>query len=238
MVLFGFPSIFFLTKRYVEGYSKVSLTGMKNTIQQRWINGGIIFLLIWILPLSAFCEEASIKSVSVQGDNGAWKVGFLVENCFTQKMDEAFQTGIKTVFTFNLNLYQKRKWWRDRKLTSVQFHHSIQYDPIRAEYQVTLDENGSSRMTSDLEEGKRWMAKVEDIDLQPSSQLKPGIPVELRIKAELNPVKLPFHLEYLFFFVSFWDFETDWHVEPLPPLTSSPSFPKGGKEDRNGNRED
>jgi hypothetical protein len=190
---------------------------MKHGIKKRWLVGGLTFFLIWILHLSAFCEEAYIKGVDVQGNNGVWKVSFLVENCFTEAMDEALQTGIKTDFIFYLNLYQTRKWWKDRKLGSMQFQHSIQYDPIRAEYRVTLEENGSSRVTSDLEEGKRWMAKVEGVEVRPSSQPKAGIPIELRIKAELNPVKLPFPLEYLFFFVSLWDFETKWHVEPLPP---------------------
>jgi len=102
-------------------------------------------------------------------------------------------------------------------VASMEFHHTIQYDPIRGEYLVTLEENRSSHVTSNLEEAKRWMAKVEEVEVRPSSQLKPGIPTELRIKAELVPVKLPFHLEYLFFFVSLWDFETKWHIEPLPP---------------------
>jgi hypothetical protein len=190
---------------------------MKFRVQKKWLVGGLTFFLIWILPLSAFCEEAYIKGVDVQGNNGVWKVSFLVENCFTEAMNEALQTGIKTDFIFYLNLYQKRKWWRDRKLASMQFHHSIQYDPIRAEYHVTLEENGSSQVTCDLEEGKRWMAKVEGVELRLSSQPKTGIPIELRIKAELNPIKLPFPLEYLFFFVSLWDFETKWHIEPLSP---------------------
>jgi hypothetical protein len=193
---------------------------MKFDIKNRWVVGGFAFFFIWTFPLSALCQEgpkASIKDVSAKGTNGVWKVGFFVESCFTEKMDEAIRTGIKTVFTFYLNLYQKRKLWRDRKVASMEFHHTIQYDPIRGEYLVTLEENRFSRMTSNLEEAKRWMAKVEEVEVRPSSQLKPGIPTELRIKAELDPVKLPFHLEYLFFFVSLWDFETKWHVEPLPP---------------------
>ena len=190
---------------------------MKHGNKNRWVVGGFIFFLIWILPLSGFCEEASIKEVRANGANGAWKVSFFVQNCFTEKMDEAIQTGIKTVFTFYLQVYQKRKLWRDRKVASMEFHHTIQYDPIRGEYLLTFEENRSSRTTSKLEEAKRWMAKVEEVEVRPSSQLKPGIPTELRIKAELDSVKLPFHLEYLFFFVSLWDFETKWHVESLPP---------------------
>jgi hypothetical protein len=190
---------------------------MKHGIKKRWMLRGLTFFLIWILHLSAFCQEASIQEVSAKGTNGVWKVGFFIENCFTDKMDEAIKSGIQTVFTFYLHLYQKRKLWRDRKIASMKFQHSIQYDPIRGEYLVTSEENHSTRVTSNLEEAKRWMAKVEEVEVRPSSQLKPGIPTELRIKAEMDPVKLPFHLEYLFFFVSLWDFETKWHVEPLPP---------------------
>lgn len=171
--------------------------------------------MILALPISAFCEEASIKGVRVKGSDGVWKVGFHVENCFTERMEEAIKSGIKTVFTFYLHLYQKRAWWRDRKMGSAQFRHTIQYDPIRGEYSVIMEENGSSRVTSDLEEAKHWMAKVEEVEIRPSSKLEPKAAAELRIKAELDPVKLPFHLEYLFFFVSLWDFETKWHVESL-----------------------
>jgi len=190
---------------------------MKLKIQNRWLWGGLTFLLIWILPLSALCERASIKEVGVKETNGTWKVSFYVENCFTEKMEEAIQTGIKTTFTFYLDFYQKRTWWKDRKVAAVEFHHTIQYDPIRGEYQVTIEEKGASLFTKNLEEGKKLMAKVEAVEMRPSSELKPGIPTYLRIKAELDPVTLPLHLEYLFFFVSLWDFETNWHIEPLSP---------------------
>jgi len=188
---------------------------MKNSIQKRWMVGGIAFFLIWIFPLSAYCQKATIRDVRVNGMNGAWKVSFNVENCFTERMEEAIQTGIQTIFTFYIHLFQKRTWWRDRKVASMEFHHSIQYDPIRKEYHVTLEEKGSSFATSDIEEAKRLMAKVEAVEIRPSPKLKPGHPTYLRIKAGLDPVRLPLRLEYLFFFVSLWDFETDWHIEPF-----------------------
>jgi len=183
----------------------------------RWLIGGVTFFLICAFPLSAFCQEASIKNVQVKGTSRAWKVSFFVENCFTVKMDEAIQSGIGTTFTFYLHVYQKRNWWKDRKVASVHFHHAIQYDPIRAEYRVTLQENGSTVATSDFEEAKGLMAKVENVDIVPSSPPESQVPTQLRIKAELDTVKLPLHLEYLLFFVSLWNFETDWYIEPLPP---------------------
>jgi hypothetical protein len=189
---------------------------MKHKNPHRWLLGGFTLFLIWFLPLSAFCEKASIKEVSVKEANGAWNVSFHVENCFTEKMEEAIQTGIRTIFTFYLDLYQKRTWWKDRKVASVQFRHSIQYDPIRGEYHVTFGKKGKSLTTKNFEEAKKWMARVEEVEIKPSTELKPGVPTYFRVKAELDPVRLPLHLEYLFLFVSLWDFETDWHIEPLP----------------------
>lgn len=188
---------------------------MRYRKQNRWLWGGLTFFLIWVIPLSAFCEKASIQGVHVKRANETWKVSFHVEDCFTEKMEEAIQTGIKTIFTFYLQVYQKRVWWKDRRVVSVQFHRVIQYDPIRGEYQVTFSEKGASLLTKNLEEAKKWMTRVETVEMKPFSDLKPGISTYLRIKAGLDPVKLPLHLEYLFFFVSLWDFETDWHIEPL-----------------------
>jgi hypothetical protein len=102
-------------------------------------------------------------------------------------------------------------------MASVEFRHTIQYHPIQKIYQVALEENSSSLTTSSLEEAKTLISKVKELKIRPSSPLVPKVPTYFRIKAELDPVKLPLRLDYLFFFVSLWDFETNWYIEPLPP---------------------
>ena len=178
--------------------------------------GGIGFFLILIFPLTAFCQKAAVKNVHVKGGNKVWKISFDVENCFTEKMEEAIQSGIRTTFTFYVNLYQKRSWWKDRKVASAEFRHTVQYYPIQKVFQVRLREGHTSLAASSLEEAKTLMSKVREFEIRSSSPLDPGVPSYFRIKAELDPVRLPLHLEYLLFFVSLWDFETDWHLEPLP----------------------
>jgi hypothetical protein len=190
---------------------------MQHRSQNIGLIGGIAFFLVLIFPLSAFCQRAAVKNVDVKGGNGVWRVSFDVENCFTEKMEEAIQSGIRTTFTFYVNLYQKRSWWKDRKVASAEFHHTVQYHPIQKVYQVKLGENHPATAALNLEEAKKLMSKVREFEIRSSSPLDPGIPGYFRIKAELDPVRLPLHLEYLFFFVSLWDFETDWHLEPLRP---------------------
>lgn len=195
---------------------------MKNRIQhQGWV-GWITFLILFIFPFSAFCQKASIQDVNVKGTAGGWKVSFNVQNCFTEKMEEAIQSGIQTTFTFYVHLYQKRSWWKDRKMASIKFHHKIQYHPIQKVYQVVLGENSPSLSISHLEEAKQLMARVNGVEIRSSSPLDLSVPTYFRIKAELDSVRLPLRLEYLFFFVSLWDFETDWHMEPLSSTHSTP----------------
>jgi hypothetical protein len=190
---------------------------MESKKLNRSLIGSVAFLLSLIFSSPAFCQEASINDIKVKGTNGGWKVSFNVQNCFTEKMEEAIQSGIQTTFTFYVHLYQKRSWWKDRKVASFKFHHTIQYNPIQKVYQVALEENHSSLVASGLEEAKKLMANVNEFEIRPPSPLEPRVPTYFRIKAELDPVRLPLHLEYLFFFVSLWDFETDWYIEPLPP---------------------
>ena len=190
---------------------------MKYWIRNQWAIIGITFVLIWILPVAAFSQKASIRDVLVKAGDGTWKVSFSVDNCFPEKMQEAIQNGIPATFSFYLQIYQVKSWWRDQKLLSFPFQHTIQYSPIPGEYQVTLGEKGMSRVTRNFEEAKTWMARVQEVEMKVPPEMKPGSLTYLRIKAELDPVKLPLHLESLFFFVSLWDFETDWHVETLSP---------------------
>jgi hypothetical protein len=189
---------------------------MRRKRQEIWIIVGITFLLVWFFPQSSFCQKASIKDVKVKGRNSVWKVSFDVENCFTNKMEEAIQSGIRTTFTFYIRLYQERSWWRDRKVASGEVRHTVVYDPIQKVYQVKLGEKHPPLAVSSLEEVKRLMSKVKDFEIRSSSPLEPRVSAYFQIKAELDPVRLPLHLEHLFFFVSLWDFETDWHLEPLP----------------------
>jgi hypothetical protein len=190
---------------------------MRQKNRSIWFIGGIVSLLILLFPLAAFCQKASIQDVEMKRANGDWKVSFDVMNCFTEKMEEAIQSGVRTTFTFYVNLYQKRSWWKDRKLAGVEFRHTVQYHPIQKVYQIRLGEDHSSLTAPSLEEAKNLMSRVKEFSIRSVSPVEPGVPAYCRIKAELDPVRLPLHLEYLLFFVSLWDFETDWYIKPLPP---------------------
>lgn len=186
---------------------------MESKIKFRCLVLSILFL--FIIPIPVFSQKGYIRDVSIRPSNGGFKISFFVEECFTEKIEEAIKAGIQTTFNFYLRIYQKR-WWKDKEIANIEFSHIIQFDPVKGEYYVKLEENRNSHVTSNLEEAKRLMATVKDVEIRPLIKIPRGTPAELRIKAELDPVKLPFPLQYIFFLTSIWDFKTDWHIESIP----------------------
>jgi len=67
-------------------------------------------------------------------------------------------------------------------------------------------------ITKSFDEAKTWMTEIDNLKVVPLNRLIKGDKYHIRIKAELEKVTLPLWLHYIFFFVSYWDFETDWYV--------------------------
>ncbi|UCD71940.1 MAG: DUF4390 domain-containing protein [Syntrophobacterales bacterium] len=157
----------------------------------------------------AISKEASIEGLTIEL-NGQMQVSFSVINCCTEKLEEAIRSGVPTTFTFRIKVYRKRKFWRDKKMVSLKFKHRIKYDNITKEYQFHFEENEHNLSVKDFEEAKEIMARVTGVKLIPTNRLEKGRKYHLDVKAELDPVRLPFGLHRIFFFLSIWDVETDW----------------------------
>jgi hypothetical protein len=157
----------------------------------------------------AFSQDASIEDLTV-ALNGHMEVSFSVMNCCTDKMEEAIKSGVPTTLTFRVKVYRVRNLWPDKKMASLAFKHSIKYDNIAKEYQFHFEESNHTLSVKDFEKAKEIMAKVNGAKLVPTNRLKRGRKYYLDVKAEIDPVRLPFGLQRIFFFLSFWDVETDW----------------------------
>lgn len=178
-----------------------------------------IILFAIVFPLSvAQGEEAIIEGLNIEQGKRAIVVSFSVKNCFSTKMEEAIKAGVPTTFNFFVRLYKKRALIWDKKIASHQFRHRITFDNLKEDFRIWLQEKGKEIRVADLEEAKQYMQQVEGFSVGKGRELERG-DYELAIKAELDPVKLPLRLECILFFVSLWDFETDWcyrtvRVEP------------------------
>jgi hypothetical protein len=179
-----------------------------------WRYGVLFLIFLLVIPqVPVWGKQAQITDIIVTNNQDSLLLYFYTKGCFTAEMNKAIMNGIPTTFTFLIELYKPRTFWPDRRLSSLKLHHTIKYDSLREEFSVILSERGNQTFVmKEFSKAQEMMADVSNIQVSPLHSLEKNNQYQLRIKAELNKVRLPLYLHYVLFFVSLWDFETDWFV--------------------------
>lgn len=171
----------------------------------------ILIATQWAVPAQA--EQAYLSDIVITNVEDHLLVYFTVKECFTPEMNSAIESGIETSFTFFVKLYEKIDLSIDNKVTDLEVKHSIKFDSLKKVYEVRLSERENKVITvKDFEEAKKLMSEVIALKVTPLSNLREGADYQLQMMAELDKITLPFYLHYVLFFLSLWDFETDWHT--------------------------
>jgi hypothetical protein len=172
----------------------------------------IVFLSISILTTLANAEEARLTDIVVTCNEDHLLVYFNVKNCFTEDLNKAIESGINTTFTFFISLYQIRDIQWDKKMADLKVRHDIVFDNLKEVYRIKLSERNNKMIpVKDYHEAKNLMSKIVGLKLIDLNRLQKGSRYRVRMMAELDSIRLPFYLDYALFFLSLWDFETDWY---------------------------
>ncbi|NOX33165.1 MAG: DUF4390 domain-containing protein [Deltaproteobacteria bacterium] len=171
-------------------------------------------LLGLLLPSIAFAENtAVIDNIKLANTRDDLLTYFDVKHAFTKKISQAVLNGIPSTFSFFINLYETDGSWFDKKISAIKIKSTLKYNPLKKEFSVLRPwKNEAPVITQSFKEAKSLMTEIDNLKIIALNKLVKGNKYQLRIKAELEKVTLPLSLHYIFFFVSFWDFETNWYL--------------------------
>jgi hypothetical protein len=182
--------------------------------KEKWVLSGIFVLMLLLAPLTpSLADNAHIRDLLVTNNASQLLVYARVTDCFTKGMEEAILAGVPTTFTFLLDLYQERPRWIDKKMLRRTVRHTIKYDNVKKIFYVSTDGEKEPASFQDFESAKRAMADLNGVTVAPLESIQKGGAYYVELKAKLDMVRLPLRMEVVFFFVSLWDFETDWYRE-------------------------
>lgn len=175
-----------------------------------------LFMLLFLVhPVDVVsAEEARLTDIVVTNDEDHLLLYFSVTDCFTEEMKKAIDNGVNTTFTFFVRLEAVRSFWWDRDIADLKLSHEIKYDSLKKVYTVRLSPREGKEVVSvkDFEEAKRIMSEIIGLKVTELKDLKRGNRYQISMMAELDKIRLPFYFHYVFFFLSLWDFETDWYT--------------------------
>jgi len=173
----------------------------------------LILCGIFLLEPAAVAQDARLTDIIVTRNRDNLLIYLNVEGAFSDKVNEAILSGVSVSFSFFVTLYRARNLWLDKQVADIKVTHRIKYDNLKSTFTVRRSwENGKSLVTESFEEARKLMTEVDSLTVVPLDELEKGRQYQMRAKAELSKLTLPFYLHYVFFFVSFWDFETDWYT--------------------------
>ena len=179
-------------------------------------NAGCIFIaaaaFLVLLCAGTRLHAAEIAAMSISNTEENLILSVTIDGAFTERMQEAILSGISTSFSYVITVTRKRALFPDKQVHEINLTHTVKYDTLRKTFTVRRSwENYRPLTTDTFAEAKRWMSQIQDVPVIPLESLDKDTRYRINAKAELDRVTLPFFLNYVFFFLSLWDFETDWH---------------------------
>ncbi len=173
----------------------------------------ILFCLMFLIQNLAFSQEAELTDIIVTNTRDDLLVYLNVEGAFREKMQKAILSGVPTTFSFFITLFKARDLWFDKKIADIKVTHTVKYNILKKEFIVKRSwENGEPLVTQSFEEVKKLMTEINSLKIAPLNALEKGLNYQIRAKAELSKLTLPFYLHHVFIFLSLWDFETDLYT--------------------------
>jgi hypothetical protein len=174
----------------------------------------IVFLsIVLIVPNVGFALDATLTNITVSNTRDDLLLYLNLEGAFREEMKKAILSGVPSTFSFFAKLNRTRNFWFDREIADIEISHTITYDNLKKEFMVQRSwKEDNPEVTKSFKEAKRWMTEINSVEIIPLNRLEKGKQYQLRVKAEVSKKTLPLYLHYILFFVSLWDFETDWYT--------------------------
>ncbi len=135
----------------------------------------------------------------------------ILQNGFTDSMIQGLHSGIPIHFTFYVQLEQEGKRNHNIASLSLKTSHIIQYDTLKENYHVEIEESGKRLFTfSTLTEAKKAAMELNGMKIIRLKQLQPDISYTIKVRAKLYNRTLPLGLHEILPFMSWWDVKTKW----------------------------
>lgn len=169
--------------------------------------------LLLIASQAGYAQDATLTNITVSNTQDDLLLSLNLEGAFREEMKQAILSGAPSTFSFFAKLNRVRSLWFDKDIADLEVTHTIVYDNLKKEFTITRSwKDNNPEVTKSFDEARKWMTEIDSLKIIPLNRLEKGEQYQLRVKAEVSKKTLPLYLHYILFFVSLWDFETDWYT--------------------------
>jgi hypothetical protein len=149
-----------------------------------------VALLVVVAPLAAQAPQG-LRVVPVLRDEQV-VVTFELRDGFTPDVRAAIESGLKTTFTYTVDLRLDVPGFLDRTIRTAVVTNSVEYDNLRRTHTIEryVDgrlEKGTPFTTPDAAEVRHWLTTMKDLPLFSTRVLVPNREYYVRVSATARP---------------------------------------------------
>jgi len=152
------------------------------------VRTGLLAFILAVLAVTALTAEG-VRIIPLIRDE-AVLVSFELTDGYTPEVKNAIHSGLKTTFTYTVELRQDVPAWVDRTIATSVITNSVQYDNLtrRATLTRTLDGHVESVETTEDEAViRQWMTTFQKMPLFKTAELEPNREYYVRVRATARP---------------------------------------------------
>jgi hypothetical protein len=108
----------------------------------------------------------------------------------TPDVRAAIDSGLKTIFTFSIELRLDVPGWRDRTIANSVVTNTVDYDNLTGTFTLERRIDGrdkAAKTTRDAAEVRQWMTSLQNLDLFSTRLLQPSREYYVRVNATARP---------------------------------------------------
>ena len=177
-----------------SGRSKVSVTSEPRTtdtcnVTNRTSGRVCVWGLVLLTSVATLYAAEGLRIVPLVRDDSVL-VSFELTDGYTEEVRDAVKSGLKTTFTYTVELRQDVPAWVDRTIATSVVTNTVQYDNLtrRATLVRTLDGHvESTESTEDEAVIKLWMTTFQKMPLFKTAELEQNREYYVRVRATARP---------------------------------------------------
>jgi hypothetical protein len=148
----------------------------------------VLALLAVPLPASAQRDQPLRVVPLVRGDQVL--VSFELADGMTEELREAIRSGLRTSFTYTVELRLDVPAWVDRTISVATVTSSVEYDNLTRRHTVSRSLDGRVEdvlVTGEEDVVREWMTRLDRVPLFSTALLSPNRDYYIRVSASARP---------------------------------------------------
>ncbi len=173
----------------------------------------ILATCMFLWTSAGLAATESISDILITKGNNELLVSARLRGGFTPEIKREIINGVTKEFFYYIVIKRVMPNWLDEEKVSGTVRYLIKYDILKKQFLVTrtADDLTSEQIYDSYDSMVAELSQLDRANLTSLNALNNRAKYYVSIKAEMKAGELPFLLRYLFFFVPYSRFSTDWY---------------------------